>query len=67
MDHNGGMATTHMETLTDQLIEAGAHVVSRGLVQASGGNLSARLPGTDRFLITGTGTCWIDWCPPTSL
>ncbi|KRE41142.1 class II aldolase/adducin family protein [Knoellia sp. Soil729] len=54
---------THIETLTGELIEAGAHVVSRGLVQASGGNLSARLPGTDRFLITGTGT-WLNRLVP---
>ena len=33
--------------------------MSRGLVQASGGNLSVRLPGTDRFLVTGSGT-WLD-------
>ncbi len=50
------------QTRTDllaQLRDAGRHVVDRGLVQASGGNLSARLPGTDRFLVTGTGT-WLD-------
>ncbi|NHA69035.1 class II aldolase/adducin family protein [Phycicoccus flavus] len=45
--------------LADELVAAGALVVARGLVQASGGNLSARLPGTDRFLVTGTGT-WLD-------
>jgi L-fuculose-phosphate aldolase len=63
MDHNGAMATTQRDLLIDQLIEAGAHVVARGLVQASGGNLSARLPGTDRFLVTGTGT-WLDRLAP---
>lgn len=63
MDHNGAMATTQIETLIGQLIEAGAHVVARGLVQASGGNLSARLPGTDRFFVTGTGT-WLDRLVP---
>ncbi|MBD3783984.1 MAG: class II aldolase/adducin family protein [Micrococcales bacterium] len=45
--------------LLDQLVDAGRHVVERGLVQASGGNLSVRVPGTDRFLVTGTGT-WLD-------
>jgi L-fuculose-phosphate aldolase len=45
--------------LVAQLRDAGRHVVDRGLVQASGGNLSARVPGTDRFLVTGTGT-WLD-------
>ncbi|MBM6404098.1 class II aldolase/adducin family protein [Phycicoccus sp. CSK15P-2] len=45
--------------LADELAAAGRHVVERGLVQASGGNLSARIPGTDRFLVTATGT-WLD-------
>ncbi len=52
------VSTDHTEIL-DQLAGAGRHLVERGLVQASGGNLSARVPGTDRFLVTGTGT-WLD-------
>lgn len=63
IDHNGGMATTQRDTLIDELSEAGGHVVSRGLVQASGGNLSARLPGTDQFIVTGSGT-WLDRLAP---
>ena len=55
--------STDRETLTAQLVDAGRHVVERGLVQASGGNLSVRLPGTDRFLVTGTGT-WLDRLTP---
>jgi len=55
--------TTQRETLTAELIDAGRHLVERGLVQASGGNLSVRLPGTDRFLVTGTGT-WLDRLTP---
>ena len=51
--------TSERDTLIDQLLDAGRHVVDRGLVQASGGNLSVRLPGTDRFLVTGSGT-WLD-------
>ena len=58
--------TTERETLIDELIHAGRHVVSRGLVQASGGNLSVRLPGTDRFLVTGSGT-WLDRLEPGDL
>lgn len=46
-------------TVLDQLCDAGSRLVERGLVQASGGNLSARVPGTDRFVVTGTGT-WLD-------
>ena len=55
--------TTERATLTAELIDAGRHLVERGLVQASGGNLSVRLPGTDRFLVTGTGT-WLDRLTP---
>ena len=58
--------TTERDTLIDELIGAGGHVVSRGLVQASGGNLSVRLPGTDRFLVTGSGT-WLDRLVPGDL
>jgi L-fuculose-phosphate aldolase len=55
--------TTHRDDLAAQLIDAGKQLVERGLVQASGGNLSARLPGTDRFLVTGSGT-WLDRLAP---
>lgn len=39
-----------------ELIEVGKEVVERGLAVGSGGNLSFRIPGTDIFYITGTGT-----------
>ncbi|GAA4406393.1 aldolase [Fodinibacter luteus] len=58
--------TSERETLIDELLDAGRHVVARGLVQASGGNLSVRLPGTDRFLVTGSGT-WLDRLTPGDL
>lgn len=45
--------------LRDRLAEVGAHAVRSGLVLASGGNLSARLPGADRFEVTAAGT-WLD-------
>ncbi|NDC48818.1 MAG: class II aldolase/adducin family protein [Micrococcales bacterium] len=40
----------------DELIQTGKKVVERGLAVGSGGNLSFRLPGTNTFFITGTGT-----------
>lgn len=58
--------TSERDTLIDELIDAGRHVVARGLVQASGGNLSVRQPGTDRFLVTASGT-WLDRLEPTDL
>ncbi|MFE5858671.1 class II aldolase/adducin family protein [Streptomyces sp. NPDC056500] len=48
-----------LEGLCEQLAEVGRLAVERGLVLASGGNLSARLPGGDEFVITGAGT-WLD-------
>lgn len=57
------MALTHEASgLAQELAEVGADAVRRGLVLASGGNLSARL-GEDRFLITGSGT-WLDRLTP---
>jgi L-fuculose-phosphate aldolase len=55
-------ATTR-EDLLDQLAEVGRMAVGTGLALASGGNLSARLPGTDEFVITGAGT-WLDRLTP---
>jgi L-fuculose-phosphate aldolase len=55
-------ATTREEAV-EQLIEVGRVAVTRGLVLASGGNLSARLPGEDEFVVTGAGT-WLDRLTP---
>jgi L-fuculose-phosphate aldolase len=46
-----------------QLIEVGRLAVERGLVLASGGNLSARLPGESHFVVTAAGT-WLDRLTP---
>src|SRR3954452_20395085 len=56
-DYGVGMTTA--TAIIEQLIDAGRYAVERGLVNASGGNLSARLPGDDAFVVTGTGT-WLD-------
>jgi L-fuculose-phosphate aldolase len=55
-------ATTREEAV-GQLIEVGRLAVERGLVLASGGNLSARLPGEPEFVVTGAGT-WLDRLTP---
>ncbi|HEY9418284.1 MAG TPA: class II aldolase/adducin family protein [Pseudonocardia sp.] len=54
MNHGGDV-----DELRTVLAEVGAHAVRSGLVLASGGNLSARLPGADRFEVTAAGT-WLD-------
>ncbi|MBK1782694.1 class II aldolase/adducin family protein [Prauserella cavernicola] len=55
-------ATTAGE-LVEQLIEVGRTAVERGFVLASGGNLSARLPGASEFVVTASGT-WLDRLVP---
>ena len=47
--------TAH-DDLIAQLADVGREAVAQGLVLASGGNLSARVPGSDEFVVTGTGT-----------
>lgn len=46
-------------SLAEQLALVGRDAVARGLVVGSGGNLSAREPGSDEILVTGAGT-WLD-------
>jgi L-fuculose-phosphate aldolase len=46
-----------------QLIEVGRTAVERGLVVASGGNLSVRLPGAAEFVVTAAGA-WLDKLTP---
>lgn len=62
MRDDRAMTDARAETIAS-LIDAGRHVVERGLVQASGGNLSARVPGTDHVVVTATGT-WLDRLSP---
>ena len=49
--------------LIRELIDVGAAAVHKGLALASGGNLSARLPAGDGFVVTGSGT-WLDRLTP---
>jgi len=43
----------------EELADVGRSAVARGLALASGGNLSARLPAGDSFVVTASGT-WLD-------
>lgn len=51
--------------LIGELIEVGRAAVDKGLALASGGNLSARRPGDDRFVVTASGS-WLDRLTPES-
>jgi L-fuculose-phosphate aldolase len=55
----GGPLTYPGGDLRDQLAHVGAAVVRAGLVVGSGGNLSARAPGSDEIWVTAAGT-WLD-------
>lgn len=46
-----------------ELAGVGRDAVASGLVLASGGNLSARLPGGDSFVVTASGA-WLDRLTP---
>ena len=48
-----------MQDIPSELAAVGQAAVASGLVLASGGNLSARLPGEDSFVVTAFGT-WLD-------
>ncbi len=52
-----------LAALMAELSEVGRDAVGRQLVLASAGNLSARLPGTDTFVVTASGT-WMDRLAP---
>jgi L-fuculose-phosphate aldolase len=54
------------DALAAELATAGRRAVAAGLVIGSGGNLSARLPGGEVALVTGTGT-WLDALTPADL
>jgi ribulose-5-phosphate 4-epimerase/fuculose-1-phosphate aldolase len=53
------MAMTDAHDVIDELRGIGVAAVARGLVAGSGGNLSARISGTSRFVVTRTGS-WLD-------
>jgi ribulose-5-phosphate 4-epimerase/fuculose-1-phosphate aldolase len=56
--------TGSADTLIGGLTGVGLDAVRRGLVLASGGNLSARLPGEDGYVVTAAGT-WLDRLEPS--
>jgi len=54
-----------LAALMGELSDVGRDAVGRQLVLASAGNLSARLPGTDTFVVTASGT-WLDRLAPAN-
>lgn len=52
-----------VDALIAELCEVGRDAARRGLVLASAGNLSARIPGRDAFVVSAAGT-WFDRLAP---
>jgi len=52
--HNQPDSDKHFK---DQLIQAGKRCYDRGLFWGTGGDISVRIPDSDRFIIKGTGHC----------
>ena len=63
MDPSARLSADPVPQLIAELAAVGADAVGRQLVLASAGNLSARLPGTDSFVVTAAGT-WLDRLAP---
>ncbi|MGE5592853.1 MAG: class II aldolase/adducin family protein [Betaproteobacteria bacterium] len=57
------MTSERRLALKRQIVEAGIHMIRTGLVYGTGGNISARLPGTDYFYITPSGMAYESLTP----
>jgi ribulose-5-phosphate 4-epimerase/fuculose-1-phosphate aldolase len=49
------MSTNAIEEISEQLVKAGKELNENGLVRGPSGNISAKIPGTDTFLIKPSG------------
>src|SRR3989338_2653701 len=50
----------NINELKNDLIEISKRCFYRGLTSGAGGNISVRIPGEDKVLVTGTGISFID-------
>jgi L-fuculose-phosphate aldolase len=49
------MCTNAIEDISERMVKAGRELHKNGLVRGTSGNISARIPGTDTFLIKPSG------------
>jgi L-fuculose-phosphate aldolase len=49
------MSTNAIRDVSEQLVKAGRELYDNGLVRGTSGNISAKIPGTDTFLIKPSG------------
>ncbi len=50
------MSTSTIKEVSEQLVKAGKELHEQGLAKGTSGNISAKIPGTDTFLIKPSGT-----------
>jgi len=51
------MSTKAIRDISVKLVQVGKELYAKGLVKGNSGNISARIPGTDTFLIKPSGAC----------
>lgn len=51
------MSTEAIKDLSERIVKAGKELYDHGLVRGNSGNISARIPGTETFLIKPSGVC----------
>jgi L-fuculose-phosphate aldolase len=49
------MSTNSIEDISEKIVKAGRELYNHGLVRGTSGNISAKIPGTDTFLIKPSG------------
>ncbi len=49
------MSTNAIKNISQRMVKAGKELHAQGLVRGTSGNISARVPGTDTFLIKASG------------
>ncbi len=49
------MSTNLIEDISEKIVKAGRELHNHGLVRGTSGNISAKIPGTDTFLIKPSG------------
>jgi len=49
------MSTKAIKDISEKIVRAGKELYDKGLVKGTSGNISARIPGTDTFLIKPSG------------
>ena len=63
MSEIDGIADETLRTIREQVADLHAELPKNGLVMWTGGNISARVPGSDHFVIKPSGVDYTDLVP----